>query len=119
MNLEDIRNLCLSFPGVTEDFPFDENTLVFRVMGKMFLLVDVVQADRINIKCNPEEAVELRERFPTVLPGYHMNKVHWNTVMLKGAYPPGALASWIRDSYNLILASVPVRKRVEAGFAPL
>ena len=119
MNLEDVRNLCLSFPGVTEGFPFDENTLVFRVMDKMFLLVDVVQADRINIKCDPETAAELRGRYPTVLPGYHMNKTHWNTVMLKGVYPPGALASWIRDSYNLILASVPRRKRESAGFAIL
>lgn len=115
MNLEEVRAFCLSLPGVTESLPFDEQTLVFKVLDKMFLLTDLESADRINVKCDPELAMELRDRYPTIVPGYHMNKIHWNTVSLAGHYPPGALKEWIRHSYERVLQSIPRRKRQEAG----
>ncbi|RLD49686.1 MAG: MmcQ/YjbR family DNA-binding protein, partial [Bacteroidetes bacterium] len=80
MNIEELRNYCLSKPGVTEGFPFDETTLVFKVMDKMFALTDTHSEFSINLKCDPQKAIELREHYPTVKPGYHMNKKHWNTI---------------------------------------
>jgi predicted DNA-binding protein (MmcQ/YjbR family) len=115
MNLEEVRSFCLALPGVTECLPFDEQTLVFKVLGKMFLLTDIETADRINVKCDPELALELRDRYPSITPGYHMNKTHWNTVLLAPNYPHGALKEWIRHSYECVLHSIPRRKRQEAG----
>lgn len=107
MNIETIREHCLKKPGVTEDFPFDENTLVFRVMKKMFLLASIDEIPlRINLKCDPEKAVELRERYDSVLPGYHMNKTHWNTVVIDGSVTEREIISWIDDSYMLITNSL-------------
>lgn len=104
MNIEELRDYCLTKPAVTESFPFDESTLVFKVAGKMFLLTDLVDAFSINIKNIPEKVIELREQYPSVLPGYHMNKIHWVTVMIDGAITDNLLKQWIDESYNLIVA---------------
>jgi len=107
MNIEDLRNYCISKKGVTEEFPFDETTLVFKVMNKMFLLTDLVSDLSINIKCNPEKALELREKYASVKPGYHMNKKHWNTIEIDATISDKIIYEWIDDSYNLIVESLP------------
>jgi predicted DNA-binding protein (MmcQ/YjbR family) len=107
MDIESIRKFCLSKSEVTEDFPFGENTLVFKVSGKMFLLASLDEFPlRINLKCDPEEAVELRERYDSVLPGYHMNKTHWNTIVVDGSVPGKEILNWITDSYLLVVNSL-------------
>ncbi len=108
MNLEGLRDYCLSLPGVTEGFPFGEETLVFKVGGKVFLLspMDSVKV-RFNVKCDPEKAQQLREEYDFVYTGYHMNKKHWNTVFTEGMISDDTLKSWIADSYQLVLASLP------------
>ncbi len=107
MNIEEFREYCLSKPHVTEGFPFDETTLVFKVAGKMFALTDVESPFRINLKCDPETAVGLRETYPCVLPGYHMNKNHWNTVEVNGSIPDRLIYEWTDHSYHLIVSSLP------------
>ncbi|MDZ7755854.1 MmcQ/YjbR family DNA-binding protein [Rhodohalobacter sp.] len=112
MNIESFREYCLSFSGVTEEFPFDENTLVFKVMGKMFALCDVDDFESINLKCDPVKAIELREEYPgLILPGYHMNKKHWNTVSMQGNLPDDKIKEWIKDSYDLVVAKLPKQDR--------
>ncbi len=113
MNIEEFRTFCLLKRGVTEEFPFDETTLVFKVMGKMFALTDLEGIFSINLKCDPEKAIELREQYPAVLPGYHMNKNHWNTVIVDGSVSDEMLYNWVNDSYNLIVESLPKRKQQE------
>lgn len=83
MNIEELREYCISKKDVTESFPFDETTLVFKVRGKMFALTDLEGELSINLKCDPDLAIELREKYPAVQPGYHMNKKHWNTITSK------------------------------------
>lgn len=118
MNIEELREYALSFKGVTESFPFDETTLVFKVMNKMFLLTDTEKNMSMNVKCDPEKAIDLRERYPeTVLPGYHMNKRLWNTVMFNREVGDDVLKSWVDDSYDLIVASLP--KKVQAELKAL
>jgi len=86
MNVGDIREYCLLKKGVTEEFPFDEETIVFKVMGKIFLLTNINDPEiSVNLKCDPEKAIELREKYESVRPGYHMNKKHWNTVIIDGS----------------------------------
>lgn len=117
MNIEWLREYCLSLPHATEDFPFDERTLAFRVGGKIFLLTDVEEAWEFNTKCDPERAVELRERYPdAVRPGYHMNKTHWNTVRIDMGLDDALVLHLIKHSYDLIRASLPtkIRKELEA-----
>ena len=104
MNIEELRDYCISKPAVIESFPFDESTLVFKVAGKMFLLTDLIDAFSMNIKNTPEKIIEFRELYPSVLPGYHMNKIHWNTVMIDGSISDNLLKQWIDESYNLIVA---------------
>ena len=112
MDIESIRKFCLGKPEVTEDFPFGENTLVFKVSGKMFLLASLDEIPlKINLKCDPEEAVELRERYDSVLPGYHMNKTHWNTIVLDGSVRSKEILSWITDSYLLVVNSLGKNER--------
>ncbi len=106
MNLEVIRKHCLGKKGVTEELPFDNETPVYKVMGKMFLLASLDVPISINIKCDPEEAIELRERYDSVIPGYHMNKTHWNTVYLDGSVPPKFILEWIDKSYELVAAGL-------------
>lgn len=103
MDIETLREYCLSKKGVTESFPFDDVTLVFKVNGKMFALVNLDGDLSVNIKCDPEKAIELREHYPSVLPGYHMDKKHWNTVMIDGTVSDQLLKEWITDSYYLIV----------------
>lgn len=107
MDIDVIRNYCAEKPHVTESFPFDDTTLVFKVKGKMFALLNLEAPFSVNLKCDPEKAVELRERYDFVLPGYHMNKKHWNTIMLEGRIPSKELFGWIDDSYELIHGSIP------------
>lgn len=114
MNIEEFREYCISKPGVTEEFPFDENTLVFKVMGKMFALTDLVDAFSINLKCDPERAIELREQFPAIQPGYHMNKVHWNTVVIDGSLSRELILDLIDHSYQLVVDKLPKGKRPQA-----
>ena len=114
MHIEALRDYCLSLPKVTEDFPFDESTLVFRVGGKIFLLTDIDEGKSFNAKCDPERAIELRETYPdAIFPGYHMNKKHWNTVWLDGQLDPALLLDLMKHSYDLILKSLPAKKREE------
>ena len=117
MNIEELRDYCLSLPGTTEDFPFDAETLVFKVGGKMYLLTGLDGPFSINVKCDPERAVTLREQYPAVRPGYHMNKVHWNTVDVDGSVNDALLKEWIQHSYQLVRQSLPkaVRIKLEAG----
>jgi predicted DNA-binding protein (MmcQ/YjbR family) len=103
MNIEEFREYCLAKKGVTECFPFDENTLVFKVMGKMFALTDLVDAFSLNLKCDPEKALELRERYSCVTPGYHMNKKMWNTVMMDDSISDTLLKQWIDHSYEEVV----------------
>jgi predicted DNA-binding protein (MmcQ/YjbR family) len=102
MNIETLREYCISKKDVTEGFPFGENTLVFKAQGKIFALANLVGELSINLKCDPVFAIELRERYPSVTPGYHMNKTHWNTINLDGTIPDKEIFSWIDHSYELI-----------------
>jgi len=111
MDIEIVREYCLDKPGVTESFPFDEVTLVFKVLNKMFALVNLDRDLSINLKCDPEKALELREHYPAVSPGYHMNKRLWNTVLLDGSLDNDLVKSWIDDSYNLVVAKLPKKER--------
>jgi len=113
MNIEELRSYCLSKKAVTEGFPFDEVTLVFKVMGKMFALVNLDSDLSINLKCEPEKALELREHYPAVIPGYHMNKAHWNTINIDGSIADKIIYQWIEDSYNLIALSLTKKQREE------
>jgi len=116
MNVEYIREYCLKFKACTEGFPFDETTLVMKVAGKMFALINLDENPSVNLKCDPEEALKLREEFESVKPGYHMNKKYWNTIELNGTVPDDRLKSWIKNSYNLVVAKLPKVVREELGF---
>ncbi|QIP15571.1 MmcQ/YjbR family DNA-binding protein [Spirosoma aureum] len=108
MNIEILRDYCLAKAGVTESFPFGETTLVFKVGGKIFSLVDTEsRPTTINLKCDPERAVQLREEYPAVVPGYHMNKTHWNTVTIDGSVRSSEVQEWIDHSYELVRKSLP------------
>ncbi len=114
MDIEVFRNYCVSMPFVEECFPFDEVTLVFKVGGKMFALLSLdAQPGTANLKCDPEKAIVLREHYDFVLPGYHMNKKHWNTIILDFHVPDKLVFEWIDDSYRLIFSSLPTRLRNE------
>jgi predicted DNA-binding protein (MmcQ/YjbR family) len=112
MDIESLRNYCLNKPGVEEGFPFGETTLVFKVRGKMFLLVGLdAPVLQFNVKCDPEQAIEWRERYASVIPGYHMNKKMWNTVILDGSVPTKLLRQMIDDSYRLVVQTLPKKKQ--------
>lgn len=113
MHAESFREYCLAKKAVTEGFPFDEHTLVFKVMGKMFALVSLEKTPcRVNLKCDPERAIELRDEYDTILPGYHMNKQLWNTVIIEGGRPDDNLIRELTDhSYDLVVASLPAKLR--------
>ena len=103
MNVEDIRDYTLTKADVEEGFPFGESTLVFKTTGKIFLLVSLDTTPvQFNVKCDPEKAIELRDTYDAVQPGYHMNKKHWNTIIVDGTLSQSQLKNFIKDSYNLI-----------------
>jgi predicted DNA-binding protein (MmcQ/YjbR family) len=107
MNIEEFRNYCLSKQGVPENFPFDEVTLVFKVMNKIFALTNLKNIElSVNLKCNPDWAIELREVHPEVQPGYHMNKKHWNTVAFEESLNDDFLEKLIDHSYDLVVAKL-------------
>jgi len=114
MNAEEIRAYCIEKKGVSESFPFDNETLVFKVLDKMFLLMSLEQQPvSMNVKCDPEHALYLRERYPgNVLPGYHMNKAHWNTVIADQHLSSDLLKGFIDDSYTLVVKSLPKSKQL-------
>lgn len=109
IDLESIRNHCIAKPGViTEEFPFDDETLVFKLYGKIFLLTNVHDVPlSMNLKCDPERAIELRERYPAVQPGYHMNKKMWNTVTPDGSIPSRLVFELIDHSYDEVAKKLP------------
>ncbi len=113
MNSEEFRDFCIKLPFVTESFPFDETTLVFKVGGKMFALIDVDHAVSSNLKCDPERAIELREKFNAVRPGFHMNKQHWNTITFNEDVADDLLKELILHSYELIFSSLPKKLKNE------
>jgi len=102
MDIVELRDYCMSKPNVTESLPFDEDTLVFKVNGKMFALTNLTADLYINLKCDPEKAINLREVYPAVEPGYHMNKTHWNTIWIDGSIPSSLIKEWIDHSYELV-----------------
>lgn len=114
MDIDTIREYCLSKPATEETLPFGPDTLVFKVAGKMFLLLPLDSEDlQFNAKCDPEEVEELRERYSCVLPGYHMNKNHWNTIIVDGSVSSAQILEWIDKSYELVVAGLPVKVREE------
>jgi predicted DNA-binding protein (MmcQ/YjbR family) len=109
---EEIHALCLSLPGAEQTFPFGEGVAVYKVGGKMFALVPTDETSvQFSVKCDPDEAVLLREQYPSVTPGYHLNKRHWNSVRIDGSIPPGELEEFIEASYRLVLTSLPLTVR--------
>ena len=103
MNVEQIREYCLMKEDVEESLPFGPDNLVFKVAGKIFLLLSLdAEQTQFNVKCDPEKAEELRAEYPCVLPGYHMNKKHWNTIIVDGSASSGLLKEWMDDSYKLV-----------------
>jgi len=114
MNVEEVRNICLSMPHVTEDMPFGETVLAVRIGGKIFTLIDLAAAETLNLKCYPEKAIELREEYSGIIPGFHMNKEHWNTVYFD-KIPVKLVKELIQHSYELILNSISKNKRKELG----
>jgi len=111
MNLEIVREHCLKKTGVTESLPFNEDSPVYKVIDKIFLIASLAPPISVNIKCDPEKAVELRERYPAVTPGYHMNKLHWNTVTFDNTIPDKLILNWIDDSYNLVVEGLSKSKK--------
>ena len=104
MNIEELREFCISKKGVTESLPFGSETLVFKVMDKVFLLTGMENNPlEFNVKCDPEKASKLRERYSCVKPGFHMNKKHWNTIIADDSVSIKSLHEWITDSYNLVI----------------
>ena len=114
MNIETFREYCLQKKAVTESFPFDETTLVYKVAGKMFALTSLDNTVlTVNLKCDPDWAIELRESYPQITPGFHMNKKHWNTVHLTEGFPLTLFIELITHSYQLVVASLPKKTQIE------
>ena len=107
MNIEEVIQHCLSYPETEETVPFGPDALVYKVCGKMFALTAPDQfPSRVNLKCDPDEAMELRDQYEAVIPGYHMNKKHWNTVTLDGSIPSALISKMIDNSYRLVVQSL-------------
>jgi predicted DNA-binding protein (MmcQ/YjbR family) len=113
MNIEELREYCLSLNGVSEDFPFDETTLVFKVVGKMFCLTDLEDDFAIALKNDPEKNIELREEYPAVKPAYHMNKQHWNTIKVDGSISDDMIKNLIDESYDLVVFKLTRKQQQE------
>lgn len=116
MSVEELREYCLKKKGVEESFPFDNETLVFKVGGKLFALMSLeANPTRVNLKCDPDDAIELRETHSYILPGYHMNKTHWNTVICDGRISKHLLYRLIDHSYELVFNSLTKKQKSEIG----
>jgi predicted DNA-binding protein (MmcQ/YjbR family) len=113
VNIETYRDYCLVKKGVSESFPFDNSTLVFKVMGKMFALAGIENFQKINLKCDPEKAIELREDYVGINPGFHMNKKHWNTVSINEDVPTKLIFELIDNSYSLVVSALPKKLQNE------
>ena len=113
MTIDSYRQHCLSKLGVTEGFPFDGEILVHKVANKMFALTNVIFFDRINVKCDPTKALLLRERYDGIVPAWHMNKKHWNSILLNGGFTDQQIFEWIDHSYMLVVAKLP--KKIQAS----
>jgi predicted DNA-binding protein (MmcQ/YjbR family) len=113
VNLESFRLYCLNKDNVSEEFPFGEDTLVFKVNGKIFAITDIETFEGINLKCDPEKAIQLREQYDAVQPGYHMNKKHWNTIAIDGSVSDKLLKEWIDHSYELVAGRPTGNKRAK------
>ena len=113
MNIELFREYCLNKNGAEESFPFGEDTLVFKVMGKMFALTSFSESDRCNLKCDPEMAIELRQDYEAVKPGYHMSKVHWNTIMYNADLPDKEILKLVDHSYELVVGALTRKQKEE------
>lgn len=113
MNIEEVRNFCLSLNGAEEKMPFDDKTLVFSVKGKMFCATDIETFEFLNLKCDPEEAITLREKYSEVTPGYYMNKKFWNSVKTRGKITDKQMKEWILNSYHLVVAGLPKKTQKE------
>ncbi|MGE9268082.1 MAG: MmcQ/YjbR family DNA-binding protein [Verrucomicrobiales bacterium] len=114
MELDEFVTYCLSFPGAVEEMPFGPEVLVYKVGGKMFALAGEEEGvGRVNLKGDPERNVELREEYEAVLPGYHMNKRHWNTLVLNGSLPSALVRDCVRESYDLVFAALPKKLQAE------
>jgi predicted DNA-binding protein (MmcQ/YjbR family) len=113
MNIEEIREYCLSKAGTTECFPFDETTLVFKVMGKMFCLINLAGEHGLALKNTPEKIIEMREQHSCIFPAHHMSKVHWNLVMADDSVSGGQLCSWIDESYNAVIKGLTLKLKAE------
>ena len=112
MNIIELKKYLNSKPGSTEDYPFGPDTLVYKVMGKMFALFgEDDNPIRINLKCDPDDAIVLRDMYDSVIPGYHMNKEHWNTVILDGIIPDEEIQKMIDESYRLVVKSLKISDR--------
>lgn len=114
MHVESFRNFCLALPHVTEDFPFGPENLVYKVGGKIFAITDLDSEEfKVNLKCEPEKAIKLRERYNEIIPGYHMNKKHWNTVLFEGKLDDDFLKELIVHSYDLVYQNLSKKLREE------
>lgn len=107
MDIIEFREYCLSLPLTQEATPFDESTLVYKIGGKIYTLVDIDDFHWINVKCDPERAIELRETHEEITPGWHMNKKHWNTIATDGDLPEELIKEFIYDSYMIVVNSLP------------
>ncbi|MCF6181623.1 MmcQ/YjbR family DNA-binding protein [Lutibacter sp.] len=117
MNIEEFRAYCLAKKYVTESFPFDEKTLVFKVAGKLFALSGLEHHPaKVNLKCDPEKAIILREEYEDIIAGFHMNKKHWNTITIESNLSNKLIKELIDHSYNLVVKSLPKKKQKELGF---
>ena len=119
MDASELRRWCLQQAGAIEDFPFGPETSVFKVSGKMFALSALERTPlQVSVKCEPDLAVSLRDSYPAIRPGYHLNKRHWNTVTVDGSLPDQLVRDLIEDSYDLVVSALPKRTREQLGWAP-
>ena len=119
MDIESAREYCLALPQATEDFPFDETTLVFRIGGKIFAMMDLENTEWFVLKCQPEYAIELREYYPEITAAWHMNKKHWNQLNLFGNLPDNLVQSLIQHSYNEVVKKMPRKLKSEKDISVL
>ncbi len=113
MNIEHLLDHCMAKKGVEETFPFGSDTLVFKVMGKMFALISLSNPNNVNLKCDPEKAIAFRANFMAVIPAFHMNKSHWNTVQFNEDVSDNLILEMVNDSYNLVIAKLPKKLKID------